>query len=121
MFYGKRDDIEARGLTGTFYSVWLNAEDIHGSFYELDGLESDVIGNAYDDLDEAIGTVVDEFQEGGLFPEWAQAHAAGAELEFIEALIEQNDLRDGIDLNGDLPVYELFFYPATGQWSENCR
>lgn len=123
MFRGKRDELEAAGRSGTFYSIWVNAELANGAWFELDGLESDVIGNAYDELPEAVTAIWNEFYDSGKIYSYAlaQAEAGVDDIAFIEVIVEQNDLDGGVDRNQGLPVYELFFHPQEGRWSESKR
>ena len=121
MFCGKRDDLEAASRSGVFYSIWINAEDIHGSYFETTDFENGAIGDAYDELEEAIEAIWDNFRDNGAIERYvAEQEAQGYDdIDFIEVLIERNELDKGIDCCYDAPTYSLFFHPQTGEWREH--
>ena len=115
MLHGKREDLETAGKSGVYFSIWLNAEDIHGSFVDPhEHIENWIIGNAYDDIEEAKYAIRNEFYETGIFERFLDENP---EVDWVEAHLERNDMEDGIDHGDFEPIYSLMYTRDRG-WEE---
>ena len=115
MLCGKRDDLEKAGESGTFFSIWLNAEDVHGSYVDpYEFIDNRIIGDAYDNIEEAKDAIYFEFRHAGIFEQFLEENP---EVDWIEAFLECNDLEDGID-RGDFELIYSLMYTRSYGWKE---
>ena len=104
MYHGKRYEVEDRFATGVFYSIFLNAEDYDGVVLEdYEAAITDVEANCYDDREQAVQAIVEEFFETGRLENYLDAVPDAA---WIEVIIEENNLVDGEDQSGTDAWYQ---------------